>query len=142
MLLARLLSSLFHLQEPFYCLSPNLDFLVSLLLSIRICLSYKFLQLSLMSQRLYLILQMATLVVGVMSVVLMEYTILSFVSNFYLSNMGRGHCRNDSSLIFINTYSIGITKAVKLVNLDLLSRILFFLSKVCLVLHVSFFFSG
>ena len=48
--------------------------------------------------------------------------------------MGLGHCKEDSSFIYINACSIGITRGVKLLNLGLRSRRFLFLSTACPVL--------
>lgn len=70
----------------------------------------------------------------------LQYLFLSLTST--RAYIGRGHCRDGSSLICISTYSMGITKGVKLVNLDLQSESPLFLSKVCPMLHASFFLLG
>ena len=55
--------------------------------------------------------------------------------------IGFGHCREESSLIYIRTCSIGIIRGVKLVNLGFLSGSSFFFPVVCPTLRVSFFLS-
>ena len=65
-----------------------------------------------------------------------------FLSLFFTGVLiGFGHCREGSSLICIKTCSIGIIRAVKLVNFSFLSRTSFFFPMVCPTLSVSFFLS-
>ena len=57
--------------------------------------------------------------VSAMPMVLVESTILAFVSYFYYNVNGSGHYKEGSSFICIISCSIGITRGVKLVNLGL-----------------------
>ena len=69
---------------------------------------------------------------------------LQYLLFFLLSTgvlIGFGHCKEESSLICIRTYSIGITRGVKLVNLGFLFGSSFFFPIVCPTIRVSFFLS-
>ena len=69
----------------------------------------------------------------------LQNLLLSLLSTGVL--IGFGHCKEGSSLICIKTYSIGIIRGVKLVNLGFLSRISLFFPVVYPTLRVSFFLS-